>query len=395
MVTTSWGQARRIAESLDPSPTRRISLFSALGSVLAEPVAAVTDLPPVPSAAEAGWAVRGIGPWRVVTDLSDGELPDGCAYRLPGGAALPSGAQSVLTDAFAVVENSPHLVLVGQDNQPAIRPGVLRPGFGVAPPGAAATAGQTLLKPGELLTVGSLALAAAAGVDDVVAYLPPNIVSIQFSVGLLDTGPPRRGRDRNIVGPLVSSWIMGAGARRLPEMTIPEDPEQLAATIDNSGGDLVVVTGGRNPGISVAVEPALAILHAKTILDGVDIEPGGTVLLAELRDGRRVLALPREPASAIVSMCLLLQPSVAALAAQTKPRWPTVMLREPVPASSVPRALPVTVIAGELADLATAQQWSGPHGLAPLAEADGIGFIGAEGANRGESVPFVALPGRL
>ena len=42
MVTTSWGQARRIAESLDPSPTRRISLFSALGSVLAEPVATIS-----------------------------------------------------------------------------------------------------------------------------------------------------------------------------------------------------------------------------------------------------------------------------------------------------------------------------------------------------------------
>ncbi len=394
MAFTSWKQARQIAESLDPAPARRVSLFDALGSALAQSVVAATDLPPVPSAAEAGWAVRGIGPWHVVLELDAGELADGCAYRLPAGSALPHGAQSVLTDTFAVIEESPHLVLVGKDNRPAARPGVLRPGFGVAPPGAAATSGQTLLKPGELLTAGSLALAAAAGADELVVHPPPSVVPIRFSVGLLETGPPRRGRDRDIVAPLVPAWIMGSGGHCLPEVKIPEDAEQLAASIDATGGDLVVVAGGRNPGISQAITPALELLGAMTLIDTVGINPGGAMLLAELSDSRRLLALPREPAGAIVSMALLLQPSLAALAAQTKPRWSTVMLREPVAASPSPRALPVTVVAGELADLGTAQQWNGPHGLAPLADADGITFIGADGASRGESVAFTPLPGR-
>ena len=59
------------------------------------------------------------------------------------------------------------------------------------------------------------------------------------------------------------------------------------------------------------------------------------------------------------------------------------------------RAVAVQIEAGELADLGTVQPWSGPHGLAAVGTADAIAFIDPGRGNRGDSVPVVALPGRI
>ncbi|MET4927478.1 hypothetical protein P3L51_34835, partial [Streptomyces sp. PSRA5] len=73
-----WAEARAIAArsgrpaatapgqaATTPSRTRRVPLEQALGHVLAEPLAALTDLPSFDTSAMDGWAVSGPGPWSV------------------------------------------------------------------------------------------------------------------------------------------------------------------------------------------------------------------------------------------------------------------------------------------------------------------------------------------
>lgn len=395
MTFTSWQQARKIAADMDPAAEQRVGLVSALGSVLAQPVAAQADLPPVPSADAAGWAVSGIGPWSVVAGVDDNLLLDGCAVRVSQGAALPQGVLGVLTDKYALVEPDGSTVLIGSGGSPAPRPGMLKPGYGIAEPGSGAKVGDVLIGAGEVVNAGTIALAAAAGVDELTVIPPANVAPILLQSDLLDTGPPRRGRDRDVVAPLIPSWVMGNGGRCLPEQSVAANGSAVAATIEATGCDLTVISGAAMPGVADAAVQAVEMLGAEILIDTLDIDPGGAVLLAEMRDGRRILALPREPADAIVALALLLHPMMAATSAQPATRWPTVMLRDDIDTFGRSRAVPISIEIGELADLATAQPWGGPHGLAALAGATAVAFLDSHKGRRGDSVAMVPLPARL
>jgi len=187
---------------------------------------------------------------------------------------------------------------------------------------------------------------------------------------------------------------MGAGGRCLPETTGATEPAVLADTIDAIGADLIVLTGTAHAGVDPVVVTTLRHLRAEILIDQLATQPAGEVILAEFGDGRRVLALPREPLAAIVALALLLSPMMMAVSARTPPRWSTVMLREGVNPSRHERAVAVTVEHGELADLGSVLPWSGPHGLGPMSDADGIAFLDPGRGNRGDSVPWIELPGR-
>lgn len=393
-----WRQAMRIAADMDQAPPIRVGLHSAIAAMLAQPVSALADLPPVTSVTATGYAVRGIGPWTVMPG-SDAELPDGCTVLVREGDPLPLGAHASLPLDAAVVEQTAgaDVVLVGDaaTGVPDRRPGMVVPGAGMTDPGAEARSGDLLIKAGTVVTAGTIALAAAAGVDELVIVPPATVAPVMMGSDLLGSGPPRRGRNRDIVAPLLPSWIMGAGARCLPEVPgATSGGAELADQIDALGADLTVLTATAEPGVGRAVGDALRHLRAEILIDHLAADPAREVLLAEMRDGRRLLALPREPAAAIVSLALLLTPMMAALSGRSAARVDTVMLREALPLVHHERAVAVQIEVGELADLGTVQPWSGPHGLAAVGTADAIAFIDPGRGNRGDSVPVVPLPGR-
>lgn len=399
MVGVSWRRARRIAMRMDPVAATRVDLPSAVGTVLARPVAAVTDLPAFDAADYSGWAVSGVGPWTI--DAESGPvtaLGDGRAARVTEGSMLPVGCNAVLPEAWAVLEDTArhrHL-LVGDPTtgRPSRRPGFLEPGSGIRPARSHAAAGDLLIKCGGRVTAGTIALAAAAGCDDLTVVPPASVAVVVPVSSLLASGPPRRGRDRDVLAPLVPAWVMAAGGRCLPEIGGAADPPSLADAIDSAGADVVVVTATDVPGIDQAVDSALSRLQAEVLIDRLRTVPAGPVRLAELRDGRRVLALPREPAAAVVSCALLLNPMIAASAGRLPdPIEPTAILRAEVPDPSVERAVPVVTERGELADLAQPQSWFGPHGLSALGTADGLAVLDPGRGRAGEIVPVIALPG--
>lgn len=380
---------------MDPAPPIRVGLHSAIGAILAQPVAALTDLPPVTSAVDTGYAVRGIGPWTVVRH--DSELADGTAVPVREGDPLPPEASAALSLEHVVVEQTagPDVILVGDPTtgRPDRRPGMVVPGQGLADPGSDAAAGDLLIKAGIRITAGTIALAAAAGVDELSIVPPATVAPVMMGSDLLDSGPPRRGRNRDIVAPLLPSWVMGSGARCLPEIVGRDGGRALADQIDSLGADLTVITATSEPGVGQGVAEALRCLRAEIVIDRLAAHPADQVLLAELRDGRRLLALPREPAAAVVALALLLTPMMRALAGLSPARLNTVMLREPAPVARHEQAVALQIEVGELADLATVLPWSGPHGLSAVGTADALGFVDPGRGTRGDSVPVISLPG--
>lgn len=399
MNPTTWRRAARIAAEIESTAPARVGLASAVGNVLAQPVAALTDLPPFDCADESGYAIRGIGPWTVrESTTANAELRDGEAVDIVSGSSLPAGCDAVLTQDRAVQEQAAkHLhVLVGdpRTGTPGPRPGLVEPGQGIRPARSAARTGDLLIKAGVTVTSGTIGLAAAAGADDLLVIPPPTVAVIMRNQGLLPSGAPRRGRDRALLASLAPSWVMSAGARCMPDFECPDEVVALTNAIDSAGADLVLVTASAIPETFDVADAALRRLNAEILIDELNCQPGGRVTLAELRDGRRVLCLPTEPASAIVAMAAILSPALASLAGKPALGRPiTAMLRRGVAQPDLERAVPVVIERGELADLADPQPWSGPHGLAPLGIADGIAFIDPDRGQAQESVPIMRLPG--
>ncbi len=390
MTGTPWREAMRTAADLPPAPAVRVGLESAIGARLAQPVVAQSDLPPVASAAGAGYAVRGIGPWRI---RPTGTTPEeGEAVAVRGGDPLPPDTLAVVGSREAVVESD--IVLVGDPatGRPGTRPGMATPGEGITTRATQATAGEVLGKAGTTVTAGTVALAAAAGMDELVVIPPATVAPLVITSDFLDSGPPRRGRNRDIVAALLPAWIMGSGARCLPGATAaPTHAAAVADRVAASDADLTVVTAGADPGPTIA--SALRRAGGTILLERVAAHPADAVLLAQLGAGRRVLVLPRDPAAAVVNLALLLSPMIASLSGHPTPPVRSVMLRADAPGSGE-RAVPVQVESGELADLAVAQPWVGPFGLTPVGTCNGIAFLGAGRGRRGDTVPVISLPGR-
>ena len=392
-----WRQAMAIAADMAPAAPIRVGLESALGAVLTQPIVAQADLPPSRAAASAGYAVRGIGPWSIVPLGESAEVLDGTAAVVRAGDPIPAGAQAVLPTSGALVEHTAgaDIVLVGDPATavPDRRPGMATPGEGILAAGAEAHAADLLLKPGVPVTAGTIALAAAAGLDELIVTPPATVTPVLLGSDLLASGPPRRGRSRDIVAPLLPAWVMGSGGRCLVPVDGHLGDRDLARQLDALGADLAVLTATSEPGIGAAVTAAVQQLKAQILIERLAAAPADQVLLAELSDGRRILALPREPAAAVVVLALLLTPMLTALSGRGIGRFQTVMLREGVEVSAHERALPVQIESGELADLASAEPWSGPQGLSAVGAADAIAFIDPGRGRRGDSVPAIELPG--
>ena len=60
-----------------------------------------------------------------------------------------------------------------------------------------------------------------------------------------------------------------------------------------------MLVGATGRGVADHLRPALERLGARVVIDGVRVRPGGSQLVAELPDGRVLLALPGNPLAAV------------------------------------------------------------------------------------------------
>jgi molybdopterin molybdotransferase len=110
---------------------------------------------------------------------------------------------------------------------------------------------------------------------------------------------------------LVSAW----GGAPIGHAILSDDSarcaEQLAgARLD---ADIVLPLGGASVGERDVLKPVLQRLGARIVFERIAVQPGKPSWHARFRDGRLVLGLPGNPASAFVCGHLLLKPLILAL----------------------------------------------------------------------------------
>ena len=176
-----------VLERVGPLDAERVRLEAAGGRVLAETATALVDLPPFPSSAMDGYALRSAdtpGTLPVVARIAAGSpagrpLAAGEAMGISTGGVVPDGADAVIQHE-AVVEN---------DNVITISSSVAD-GANIRPVGRDVAAGGAVISAGTRLGAAQIGALAAAGVAEVVCARRPRAAVLTTGSELKAPGSP-------------------------------------------------------------------------------------------------------------------------------------------------------------------------------------------------------------
>ena len=307
-LTVEDARARMLAAVAAPG-TESVALDAAIGRTLAEAVTAQRDQPPFNASAMDGWAVRGAGDdYRIMGESAAGHgyaapLEAGQAVRIFTGAPVPDGADRVVIQEEATRDS----------DRVATAPAPGSPRY-IRPRGGDFKASQVLLQPGQRIDPWRLSLAAAAGRAELQVARRPVVVILSTGEEIVPAGAspgPNQIFDSGApaLAALVERW--GGQAARLA--ITGDDEAAIADAVRGGGGDLIVTVGGASVGDHDLVKPALARLGLDLRVETVRLRPGKPTWFGLLADGRRVLGLPGNPASALVCAELFLKPLLMAM----------------------------------------------------------------------------------
>lgn len=312
-LTVEEARARMLAGVAPGAPERVALDTAAIGRVLAAPIAATRDQPPFVASAMDGWAVRrqdaldAEAVLRIVGESAAGAgfpgvLGPGEAVRIFTGAPVPEGADLVCIQEEA--ERDGETVRLGP---------LAEAKTNLRPRGGDFRAGQVLLEAGTRLNAARLSLAAAAGAAQALVAPRPRVAILATGEELAPAGSapgPWQIFDSNSPG--LSALAAGWGAQVQRLASTGDDLEAIVRAVREVEADLIVTIGGASVGDHDLVKPAMERLGLRQAVGTVAVRPGKPTWFGTLGDGRRVLGLPGNPASAFVCAELFLRPLLAA-----------------------------------------------------------------------------------
>jgi molybdopterin molybdotransferase len=313
MISLDAARALLLAD-LPTLERESVALSAAAGRVLAEDVIATLDQPALPMSAMDGFAVhaddaRAGARLKVVGEAYAGRpfagsVARGEAVRIATGGVVPPGAARVVMQEIC-----------RRDGDGVTIDGPMHEAHFVRPAGGDFRGGETLLQAGVALTPARLGLAAAANFSHVTVRCRPSVAIFASGDELQEPGarlPPGAAIDSAgpVLAALVEQW--GGLARRHP--VLPDDRDRARSLIERAGAvDVLLFIGGASVGDRDVLRAVVADLGADVRFDRMAVQPGKPSWHARFPDGRLVLGLPGNPASAFVCAHLLLEPLLAAL----------------------------------------------------------------------------------
>lgn len=327
LLTVEDARARMLAE-VAALPAETTPLAAAIGRVLAEDVTAVRDQPPFRASAMDGWALRAAdapGELVIVGESAagrgyDGAVAPGQAVRIFTGAAVPDGCDTVVIQEDAERDGE------------RVRVPEARPSANVRPAGGDFRAGATLLRRGDRIDAWRLSLAAAAGRAELAVTRRPRVAVLSTGEEIIEApATPGRFQIYNSGTPALAAMIAGWGGEAVPARPVRDDLDATIAAMRAAQADILVTIGGASVGDHDLVRAAAGALGLELKVASIAIRPGKPTFFGTLGDGRRLLGLPGNPASAFVCAELFLKPIIAAcLGAPAEPRLVTAKLETPL-----------------------------------------------------------------
>lgn len=348
--------------------------------MLAETVAATTDVPATDVSAMDGYALAGTleaGARLPVTgtvaagDPPGGRLVPGAAVRIMTGGTVPDGADRVVP--VEATDGGEEAVVI--DRPPA-------PGAHIRRRGEVARSGDTLLAASQALTSQALALLASQGVETVDVHARPRVAFLSTGNEVVPADvEPGPGQLRDSHGAFLAAECAALGVPFTPLGIAPDDPESLRRRLrPGLAADVLLLSGGVSKGAFDYVPGILEELGCETLFHGVAMQPGKPLLAAHRRSegaAGLVFGLPGNPASVMCAFWLFVRPALRRLGghAEAAP-WESALratLDAPLPAASDRyRYLPARLTTRDGALHAEPLTPKGSHDLAAWAYADAL-----------------------
>jgi len=309
---------KRILDGVEPLTHERVDLLAAAGRVLASDVIAQLTQPPFNASAMDGYAVRAEDTAPIPAELTvigeasaggpfDGGVGPRQAVRIFTGGSVPAGADAVVIQEDT--ERNGARLTVKE---------AARPESNIRRAGSDFRYGETLLHAGRLLDASAITLAAAGGHAQLKVRRRPRVAILATGDELVEPGSELRP------GQIISSNPYGlaalvhafGGEPRL--LGIAGDTlADLQAKLDLSGdADVLVTIGGASVGDRDLVKPALEARGMALDFWKVAMRPGKPMLFGRLDTGR-VLGLPGNPLSCLITARIFLVPLLFALQGRT------------------------------------------------------------------------------
>jgi molybdopterin molybdotransferase len=316
LLSLAEAQAR-VLERVTPLDGESVAVAEAFGRVLVEDARAVVDLPPFPSSAMDGFAVRANdtpGWLPVVARIAAGvpaprALDAGEAMAIATGGVVPDGADSVI----------PIECVVEGDNSIEVRAPVDR-GDNIRPRGGDVSAGAVVVARGARLHTAQVGALAAAGLADVVCGRRPRVAILATGTELRRPGErlgPGEVYEAN--GVLLAAALSAAGGELEMLPAVADDEGALRAALERGlEADVLVTSGGVSVGPHDLVRGLLRELGVEEVFWGVAVKPGKPVAFG-VRDNTPVFGLPGNPVSSLVACELFVRPAVLALQGASEP----------------------------------------------------------------------------
>lgn len=331
--------------------TEIIPLAAALGRVLADDVLAAETLPAFSRATMDGYAVRASDTrgaseqspayLRLVDDVPTGVVPRVAvgvreAVRIHTGAMMPPGA-----DAVVMVEDTNlHPAARGGTDEVEVNEAAA-PGENVLAVGEDVRAGTVAVPAGRRLRAADLGGLAALGVTSLRVAARPRIaiLSTGDEVVAPDATPaPAQVRDVNAT--TLAAMVERAGGAPVACGIAADDEADLqsAARAALDGADALVLSAGSSVSVrDLTARVVDGLGRPGVLVHGIAIKPGKPTVLA-MCDGKPVIGLPGNPASALVVAWRVVRPLVRLLGGEAiaadglgDDRETTAILDVPVP----------------------------------------------------------------
>ena len=395
----TYEQARRtvieqVAKAKGPRATANISVWDALGFVLAEEVKTDREYPPFHRSTRDGYAVRSAevpagATLRCVAEIKAGDtvthsLVAGTCVQIMTGAAVPDGA-----DAVVMIEHT------SRDGDAVRFERAAQPGQNIVPRGREAQRGETILSPGMRLGYAELALAAQVGATHLRCGKKPRvaILSTGDEVVSIDQQPGAfQIRNSNSVS--LAAQVRLAGGEPVLLGNAADRIDDLREKISSGLREQVLVlSGGVSMGKYDLVETVLKELGAEFYFDAVAIRPGKPAVFAKCGDAF-VFGLPGNPVSTMVTFDLFAVPAIDLLSGAPARDLPLVEARLGAALNEkqgLAHFLPARVEWRGTTPEVKALPWQGSGDIAALARANCYLVVAADRGqvSAGETVPIL------
>jgi molybdopterin molybdotransferase len=310
LLTVEDAQAQILGRcaALEAEP---VALDAAAGRVTAQAAVAAVDLPPFPSSAMDGFALRSAdvpGTLAIAARIAAGspaarELRAGEAMGISTGGVVPDGA-----DAVAPIE-----IVLERDGDLEV-PEAIAAGAHVRPRGGDVRTGDVVVPAGVRLAATQLGALAAAGVAQIACARRPRVAVLATGSELVAPGTPLEpGQVYEANALMLSAALAAAGAEveRLPAVA-DDEAAHRAALERGLAADVLVTSGGVSVGPHDLVRRIEAELGVEEVFWQVAVKPGKPVAFG-VRGRTLVFGLPGNPVSSLVGCELFVKPAIRAL----------------------------------------------------------------------------------